>query len=254
MKKRQQNIILQLREKKEVKVSYLSNFFRISEVTIRKDLEYLEKQGLLLRIHGGAILIENHKISSEIFYSTRKTKNILEKEKIGRAAANFIEDEEVIFIAAGTTTAQIAKFISERKNLIVITNSINIAQEFGNKSGVHTILIGGILSNELQTLAGTISEEFLQKFYAKKLFLGVGGISIEHGITYFDVAENELRKEMIERSEIRIVMADYTKFNKVAILSVCPINSINKLITDDKVPKDIIEKIREMGVEVIIAE
>ena len=254
VKKRQQDILLQLNQKNTVNVAKLANIYNVSGVTIRRDLEQLQKQGLLFRTHGGAILIERRSTDYEFSYSTRKIENILEKEKIARTAANLIEDEEAVIIDAGTTTGQIPKFISEKKNLVIITNSIYTSLELGKKIGITVILIGGLLKYDPATLAGIAAEEFLNKFYAKKLFLGVGGISIEHGITYFDLMENELRKVMLMRSEVRIVLADHTKFNKVATVSVGPINSVNKIITDNKTPENIVRKIREMGVEVIIAD
>ena len=254
LKKRQKEIITKLNQEKEITVSELSELYKVSLVTIRRDLEILEEQGYLLRTHGGAILLDEKRFGYEFSYSSRRTQNLKEKELIAKEAVKLIDDNEVILIDAGTTTSQISKFIQEKENLVLITNSLYAAIEIGNKKGIGVFLLGGSLNYNTLSTVGNLAIESLKKFHSKKLFLGAGGISIDYGITYFDMMENDLRKIMIEQSDIKIVLADHTKFERVATASVCPIKDIDYLITDNKAPKDMLDKIVELGVKLIIAE
>lgn len=252
LKKRQKEILSKLKEKTEVTVNELSSFFNVSLVTIRRDLESMEKEGYLKRFHGGAILLEEKTLNSELPYAIRLTQNFYEKELIAQEAVKYIDDNEVILIDSGTTTVQIAKLINEKTNLVLITNSLNTAVELSTRKGISIYFLGGIIDSNTMSTTGNLAIEFLQKFHAKKLFLGVGGISIEHGITYFDLIENDLRKLMIEKSEIRIILADHSKFDRIATATACPISSIDYLITDNKAPKNVLSEIRKLGVKVII--
>lgn len=254
LKKRQKEIFTKLKENKEVSVTELSDLYNVSLVTIRRDLEHLKQKGLLLRTHGGAVLVDSKDSETELPYSIRLTRNFHEKELIAQEAAKFIDDNEVLMMDAGTTTSQIPRFIDKKDNLVIVTNSLNASIELNGKKGISIYLLGGIIDFDTMSTTGNLAVEFLQKFHAKKLFLGVGGISVEHGITYFDMLENDLRKLMIEKSDIKIILADYSKFGRDATATACPIDRIDYLITDSKAPKDTLSEISKFGVKVIITE
>lgn len=245
-------IILEMLESdKIVKVGKLCSLFNVSIETVRRDLEYLENEGKLKRIYGGAV--PNKKTSVEPTYSARYTKNLEEKRNIGRRTSELISDGETLIIDLGTTTLEVARHLKNKKNLTVITNCINIAQELVGVSGNRVILTGGILRPGELALSGIFSEEFISAFNVDKTILGVGGITISEGISDYHLEEARVRKLMIEKGSQVIAVADHCKFGVKALVNVCPLEKIDVLVTDDKLPKKILDDYRNCPIEVIVA-
>ncbi len=251
MKKRVKDILNQLHTEGRVKAHNLAELYEVSMETIRRDLELLEKQGHATRVYGGAVLKEMAQL--EPYYGKRKTSNFIQKQKIAKKATDYLKDGETIFIDIGTTLLEFAKTIDEVKQLTVITNSIPIALELVEKPNIQVILLGGQLRTGDSSTSGFVTEDTMKLFYVDKLFLGVGAISVEHGIEDFHIIESNLRRVAIERAKQVIALTDYSKFGTRAMNHICNISSLDMLITDEGADTTIIRRIKELGVKIVIA-
>lgn len=235
-----------------VKVTDLMKEYGVSIETVRRDLEYLEKSGYLKRVYGGAVL--HGLYGQEPAYEHREIVNYEEKKAIGAKTAELIDDGDTLIIDVGTTTLEVVHCLKGKKNLTVITNATLIAQEIVQNEGCRVILLGGELRPGELAVSGHISDQNLQYFYANKLLMGVGGISLQSGCTDYHVEEANTRRIMLERSDMVIAVADYSKFGVTAMNFVCPPGRIDKLVTDWSTPSQTIREFREKGIDIIIAD
>lgn len=247
---RQEQIINHINEVKKDSVKNLSKQFRVSEVTIRRDLDELTDKGLLIKTHGGALSI-NHSFSNEIPYVKKFSQNVEVKKKIGRAAAKLIEDNDVIIFDSGSTTIEVAAHLANVKNVTAITNDIKIAMVLAHNPDVTLIVAGGILQKSVYTLLGSVAEDFLSTLHVNKTFLGADALSIDFGITNRTMNEIPIKKAMIEAAEEVIVVADSSKLNKKVFAQVCDLKKIDKIVMDKLDPYS--EKaFKDIGIQLII--
>lgn len=241
-----------IQEKQTVKVEELARQLNVSENTIRRDLTALEKQGILKRTQGGAILSE---IQSSIrqSFDLRSRKNLAEKEIIGKCAVQLVKSGSTIILDAGTTTQQLANNLPSIENVIVTTNSIEAAYSLMSYPNLTVILSGGILLGSSKSLTGLPAETFFSHIYADQLFLATCGISLENGLTNRNMHEIPVKQKMIEVAKEVILLADHDKFGKVALSSFASLSQVHKIITDEKAPKAMLHQIESLGIEVIIA-
>ncbi|MGQ9632417.1 MAG: DeoR/GlpR family DNA-binding transcription regulator [bacterium] len=248
---KRRELIVQLLDKAgAVKTTELCEKLKVSDMTIRRDLERLEKEGLLKRVHGGAI-INKEALSTSL--DARMALHQKEKESIGTKAAEMIEDGDTIILDSGSTTLQIARRIGNNRNLNVVTNAINVAAELANKRGINVILTGGILRDVTLSLVGSIAEHTLKEFKVNKTFLAMEGVSVEAGLTN-SLMEVPIKRIMIQMAKEVILVADHSKIGKVVFAYVAPITAVHKFITDSGASPDDIKAIQAKGIEVIIAE
>lgn len=244
------SIIMEMLElNKIVKVPELCEKFNVSIETVRRDLEFLEQEGKLKRVYGGAVL--QSKSGAEPSYNTRSTKNAKEKIMIGKKTAELISDGETLMIDLGTTTLEVARHLKNKKNLTIITNCLTIAQELVNVPTFRVILPGGILRPNELALSGFISEQFMKEFNVDKTIIGVGGITKDTGITDYHLEETRVRKIMIENGKQIIAVADHSKFGIKALVKVCSIQDVDTIVTNDKLNKKIAQEYIEEGIKVI---
>ena len=223
----------------------------ISETTIRRDLNKLSKKGLVRRTYGGAINIDS--VGHELKFEVQKEKFIVEKKKIALAAAELVEDGDVVLIEAGTTGYQTALNIKKKRQLTVITNSYDIAALMGkNNPHYDIILSGGILNTLTHSLVGPIADWAFNNINVDKAFIGISGIDIRKGITSVDLAEAQTKKNIINSAKQVIALCDHSKIGHIAMNFVAPIKSIDIFITDSEADKDFLEKIKELGIAVVI--
>jgi DeoR/GlpR family transcriptional regulator of sugar metabolism len=239
-----------LREEKSVKVSRLIKLFNVSIETVRRDLEHLEKEGLLKRVYGGAVL-ENIN-SVEVNFKVRETKNVEEKREIAEIASRYINEGQSIAMDVSTTNDELAKVIKKKfDKLTVITNSIKIALELSDKEKFNVILIGGLLRQEELCIVGGLAEKFLDDFHIDISFMSMSGISIKGDLTDYGFGEAQVKKKMIERAQRTIVLADSSKFDVVSLLKIATVDKVDMIITDSKLNKNVLNKYLEKGIEVI---
>ena len=249
---RREKILELLKEDGSAKVIQLSKIFKVSEVTIRQDLEKLEKDGLVKRAHGGAFLkeVEDHVRSCELMNQA----NLDKKAVIGQQAAQLIEEGDAIILDSGSTTTEIAKNLIGRKNLTVITNALNIALILGAETGIDVIVTGGEFKPPTLSLTGQKSADFFHDIQVDKLFLATAGISLRSGLTYPSLSDIVVKKAMIDVAETVYLVADSTKIGKGAFASLGALSLIDYIITDSDIGKEHLQLFRNHKIELIIAQ
>jgi DeoR/GlpR family transcriptional regulator of sugar metabolism len=230
----------------------LCNMLDASEATVRRDLEWLEQDGILERTHGGAIL--NQRMITEPEYRQRAQHHPEEKHRIGAMAAALIENGDIVFINSGTTTTQVIHQIRNEAEITIFTNNLNAALEMG-EPGFHHYLVGGEYQPRSKSLAGRFAIENLKQVYANKAIFGVDGISLKHGCTVPANAEAEVVRQMIERTMGRIiVVADHSKWGVVSNFQIATIDEIDILVTDEALDRSALASLEERSVESLIAK
>lgn len=240
-----------IEEDGQVNVNDLSQEFGVSEVTIRNDLAKLEKKDLLIRARGGAM--KSYRVGADFEISDKHKIHLLEKQRIGKLAASLVNDGDTIIIDSGSTTMELAKNLTEVKNLTVITNALNIASQLARIKTVNVIVPGGVVRSESLSLVGSNSEKSFKNFFCDKLFIGVDGFDIQHGLSTPNVEEADLNKTMIEISKEVITITDSSKFLKRSFASICPISKIDVLVTDDGIDPNTKLELEQAGIKVLIA-
>jgi len=248
---RRAKIIEMLDHLGQVKVNDLSKLFNVSEVTVRNDLDQLEEKGLLIRTRGGGIKTQRVKIDYQ--FNNESKLHSLEKQAIGKKAAELISENDTIVIDSGSTTQEVAHNLLQFNNLTIITNALNIVSQFVNKPNIKVIILGGILKHSSISLVGSIAEESIQKFYCDKLFLGVNGIDSKYGISTTNIEDAHLNKMMMNISKEVIVVTDSSKFLKRSFATIAPVSEVDIVITDSNIPEQELNNLQNAGVRTIIA-
>jgi DeoR family fructose operon transcriptional repressor len=177
-----------------------------------------------------------------------------EKKAIGKLAASLIPESSLIFIDVGTTLLELAKNLPTDKNISVITNWLPIAEELGKKMFSNLFLVGGKVNCREMSIIGNYPLQFLDNFNIEICFIGVGGFSIDHGLTDYTFEEIEMKKQMIRRAKKRIVLADHSKFGRLAPIKICDLSDIDMIVTSERLEDKDRINIEQCGVEVIIAK
>ncbi|MDD4991251.1 MAG: DeoR/GlpR family DNA-binding transcription regulator [Paludibacter sp.] len=249
---RRDKILELIREDGHAKVMDLSRIFKVTEVTIRQDLESLEKDGFIVREHGGAYL-KNIDLNVRNF-SLQNQENITEKMMIARKAVEYIHDGEAIILDSGSTTTEIAKLLTGYNNLTVITNALNIALILGAQAGITVVVTGGEFKAPTLSLTGQKAADFFQNLHVDKLFLATAGIALKSGLTYPGISDICVKRAMIESANEVYLVADSSKIGKNAFASLGALSLINYLITDFRIKPEDIEWLKTYDVQFIIAE
>ncbi|SFM44923.1 transcriptional regulator, DeoR family [Paenibacillus sp. 1_12] len=231
-----------------VKVTQLSKTLQVTEKTIREDLEKLEKKGILKKVHGGAILPEDTHSMLPIF--KRRDREHSEKEHIALSAYQLIEDGQIVLLDAGSTTFELAKLLKHR-TLTVITNDTEIAAELIESNTIDLCILGGFRRKGTFTIADQNTVNMMKDYNVDIAFIGCTGIDLQRGLSILNREETELKKQMILSSKKTVLLADHTKFERTALISFARVEDVNVLITDNKTPKTLLQKIQEMGIQII---
>ncbi|MCL6573300.1 MAG: DeoR/GlpR family DNA-binding transcription regulator [Bacillus sp. (in: Bacteria)] len=253
---RRMKIVTLLEETDYADVSNLSSLFQVSEMTIRRDLESLEKAGDVIRVHGGVKLKTKRVYEASI--EKRLNTNKPEKMAIAKEAANLIEDGDVIAFDASTTAFEVSKLIKSKKKLTVVTNNISIAIELSDTEEITVILLGGFLRGKSLSLVGSSLHKYLQSIYIDKAFISSKALNFTEGLTDATIDEGEAKQALIDKSNQVFVLVDHTKLGKLAFFEVCGKNKIDKILTDQLDPllpeqQECIDSYLEYGTEVVIA-
>jgi DeoR family transcriptional regulator, aga operon transcriptional repressor len=246
---RRQKIKDILENKQRILVNEVSKEFEISSVTIRKDLQILEKRGILTRVHGGAII--NHSAVRDLAITEKERLHLAEKKRIAFMAESMVSPGDTLILDSGSTTTQLARLLKFKKDITVITNAINIASELA-ASEITVILTGGILREKSFSLVGPLAEESLKSLTADKLFLGVDGVDFDHGLTTPNILEARVNMLMIRASSQVIVLADSSKFGQHSVGVIENLDQVDKVITDEKISPEILGRLTELGIQTVV--
>ena len=249
---RQQQILDLFDTEEFIRVNEISDALKVSAVTIRKDLSFLESKSLLYRTHGGA-----RKQSSFAF-----EKNISEKEEvqveqkiaIAKKAATLIQDHDFVILASGTTLHHLARNLLDFSKLTVLTSSLKVGLELCDNEKIDIIQLGGDVRKSSGSVVGPFSETILKQFSCNKLFLGVDGIDFDFGLSTSNAMEAHLNLLMINSADKVYILADSTKINKRGVGKICEIHKMDALITDSGISAKDFATLSDMGIEVIIAD
>jgi len=241
---------------REVKVDELSSLLNVSEATIRRDLERLERDGKIVRTYGGALL-RREPISPVLRRKMRE--NLREKMEIARAAVGLINNHETIILCDGTTTYQIAVLLKESSlELRVITNDLNIALELAEAEQIETIIIGGKITGHY-SIGGYLGEKVVEFIHdtnssIDKAFIGADAVDLEEGLTTFGKGDVNIVNLMARLAKEVIAVVDHTKFGKAKFIPLLPLDQVDLIITDSGIPEKVVEAYRSKGVPIIVAE
>lgn len=248
---RQRRIVDIVNERLSIRVTELSKLFTVTEETIRRDLEKLEKENLLMRSHGGAVSID--KAQTEIPYLEREILNIPEKKGIAVEAIRMIEPDDHIALDASSTAWYMAKELPDMP-LTVLTNSIKIAVELSKKEQIKVISTGGILLSQSLSYVGPLAERSLSMYHVHKAFLSCKGVHLEKGLSDSNESQALLKKQMIGMADHVILMIDSSKFGVRAFSQISSLTEINMIITDPKTDGQTRNQLEEKGITVKISE
>jgi DeoR/GlpR family transcriptional regulator of sugar metabolism len=229
-------------------VGELSQLLGVSEVTVRKDLDQLEAQGLLTRVRGGAVVSGRGRL--ERYFAAREQERLEEKRRIAQAAAALIESGQQIFLDASTTALQVAHLIKDREDLIVVTNGLYTALELNFCAGITTIVVGGTMRHRSSSLVGSFDYNSLQRLRVDIGFFGARGVTARDGLMESDIEEAQLKQQMARASRVVVGIVDSSKFGATAFSAFALPQEIGRIITDEEAPLEIVEDLRSQGIQV----
>ncbi|AUD02782.1 DeoR/GlpR family DNA-binding transcription regulator [Spirosoma pollinicola] len=248
---RRDKILELLKEDGSAKVINLAKLFKVTEVTIRQDLDKLEKDGLVIKEHGGAYL---KNVEDQVrTFSVANQENLEKKALIAAKCLEFIESGDSIILDSGSTTTEIAKKLRGYKNLTVITNALNIALILGAEPGIEVIMTGGEFKPPTLSLTGQKAADFFKGLNVQKLFLATAGISLKSGLTYPSISDIVVKKAMIDAADTTYLVADSTKIGKSAFASLGALSLIDYIITDAGIEEKHKQVFHDNEIELIIA-
>jgi DeoR family transcriptional regulator, aga operon transcriptional repressor len=253
---RQQRILRSMIHDNVVAVGELAALLNVSPATVRRDLKVLQQRGLLHRTHGGATPIDQSFYASlplDSSYEEQVRQHANAKRRIGLAAAAFVGDGDTVALTPGTTTAQVARSVHNRKGVTMIVTSVNVAMELSNRQDLTVFVPGGFMRPSWFSLIGPATIRAIRDFYVDTVFIGVNGIHVDKGLTSGNHEEAAVNRALIEQSRRRIVVADHTKLGAVMNAVICPTPVITTLITDSEATDEAIAPFEGRGIEVIRA-
>lgn len=249
---RQKRILELLNQNGSVSVSKLSAEFSITEETVRRDLEKLEKQEQLLRTHGGAVPIDSG--AYELSLEKRKNTNTDIKEKLAKIAAEQVYPGDTVFLDASTTTFFMARELKKMKNITIITNSIRVINELSSQSDIKVIAVGGLVSNN-QSFVGSMAENTIEEnYFANKMFFSSKGLTLDGGVLESNEQECAIKQKMIKNSGNIYYMCDKSKFGRIGFSKLITLDKLNYLITDGDFDDNWTSAFDEMDVKVLKTE
>ncbi len=249
---RRTQILRRLKNDGSVRVSELSELFSTSEVTIRSDLAELENEGLLQRVHGGAVQTVKNYYALDSSERLQERKH--EKLKIAANVASLINDGDNIIMNSGSTNYFVAQELRQKKNLRIITNSIEISEVFSDKTDIEIILLGGNINFHYMFTYGEDTCRQLQKYKVHKTILSADGINVQNGITTYHNEVSGLCHLIMQKASINIIVADHTKLGHTALAQIAELNSIDYLVTDRFPGSSELDQLNKLGVEVLTSK
>lgn len=243
---RQVKVLEQVEIKGLVRVSDLAEFFNVSEMTIRRDLLELETNGLIRRTHGGAVSARGRSYEPPLQIRSSERQEI--KERLGRYAAEMVAEGNSIALDVGSTIWNVAKHLSEMINITIVTPSISIASLFFDDASVRLILPGGIVRPGEMSMIGELAIRNLELLFVDRLFLGVGGIDCNAGLTEYNLDDSLIKQQMIKNAKEVVLVADSSKFGRIAFTKIGPLSAVHHLVTDELPPKPLFDILKKAGI------
>lgn len=248
---RQSAILQAVRLRGSASVLELARELGVSDETIRRDLTQMTADGLIRKVHGGAMLPDP---LVEPGFHQRLAENAAAKMAIAELAAAQVRNGDTLMLDTGSTTAFVARALRDRRDLLVVTNSVDIARTLATRNGNRVYMAGGELRADDGAALGPSATAFVGQFRARLAFLSIGAIDLEDGLMDYDLDEAEFSRVVMRRSERTIVVADHSKFGRRGLVTVCPLSAVDMLVTDTAPPPAFVERLRKADATLLIAD
>lgn len=250
---RYKKIMELLESDNSVKVANLTKLFNVSVETVRRDLEYMETQGMLKRVHGGAVLDKIDGTQSS--FITREKKFAKEKKQIGEFVSSYIKENQSIAMDVSTTNLEVARVLKSKfQRLTVLTNSLPIINELSNMDKYTLIVPGGVIRQEELSIVGDLTEDNFKHFHVDTALISISGISLREGLTDYCFDEIRIKKKMMSIAQEVIILADSSKFDTVSLVKVCDFDEIDLIVTDSNIKDSVLNKYGKQGIEIISSD
>ncbi len=249
---RRNKILARLKAEQHVVVSELAKQFGVSEETIRRDLDKMEGEGLVIKSYGGAVLSENG--VAELPFVVRKRSHVEEKMKIASVAASLIDDGDAIILDASSTAVFIAQKLKTKKNITLITNSVEVLMELSDVVGWRILSTGGTLKEESCALVGPVAEGMLASYHVGKAILSCKGLDEEGGFSDSNDSHASLKRKMLACGAQKIFAVDSSKFGRRSFIGISGFDGIDAVITDRRPDENWMQLFAAHGVEVLCPE
>lgn len=244
------NVILtKLQAEKKVVVSDLSEQFQVTEETIRRDLEKLENEGLAKKTYGGAVL--NESLNIDLPYIVRKKANVSGKQYIADIIGDMIEDGDHIILDGSSTALFVSKRIKEKKNITVITNSVEILLELSDRKDWKILSTGGSLKEGGLSLVGYQAERMISTFHVDYAVFSSKGVDLENGVTDSNESDAQIKKLILKAANKRILAVDSSKFDKTSFVRICELSDVDMIVTDSEPDESWKQALQSAAVELI---
>lgn len=249
---RRNAILEKLQAERRVVVSELSQIYKVSEETIRRDLEKLENDGFVIKSYGGAVINENANV--DLPFNIRKKRNVISKQKIAEVISSRIKDGTSIMLDPSSTAVYIAKALKERKNLTLITNSIEILIEMFDTPNVNVLSTGGAMREGSFALVGPQTDKMLKSYHVDVAIVSAKGFDLETGMTDTEELHANNKKTMLHAGREKVLAVDSSKFGKTAFTEIGTLEDISMVVTDAKPDEVWLQAFKEYGIECIYPE
>lgn len=247
---RRKYIITLLQEKKEISISELTSLLNVSSMTIRRDLAFFSSQGLVTLIQGGV------KINTGALYEhtmpLKQTEMIIEKTKICEYAKTLIKEGDAIFLDSGSTNQILANLISEKKNIVVITHSLLVANSLIYSKNIKLIMLPGVFREKSMAFLGNSTTNFLKQFKIDIAFLSCEGLDLKYGATLPDILDSELKASVMKQAQKKILLADSSKIGKSFLSSFTKLENLDLIVIDDKISSKDIKDLKKSDINLHI--
>ncbi len=247
LNKRQNKILQILGKNQRTSVNTLAEMLNVSPVTIRQDLNYLEAEGLLKRIHGGAVLREADNLSDRLGVNYER------KLKIAGKVSSCVDDGETILIESGSVNVLLARELLRTKKVTIITTNVYIARQFRKNEQTGIIILGGIYQHDSESMVGKMTKACIDQININKAFIGIDGYTAETGFTLRDLLRAEVSSYIIQKAREVFIVSDSSKFGKKELTNICYPEDISHVATDDGLPSVYREELKKAGVDLILA-
>jgi DeoR/GlpR family transcriptional regulator of sugar metabolism len=247
LNERQSRILEILGKDNRTSVKTLSELLGVSSVTIRQDLNHLEDEGLLKRVHGGAVLKDGDDLDN------RLGKNYEKKLKIAKMTASLVKEGETILIESGSANVLLARELVKIKKVTIMTTNLYIARQFRKNAQANIVILGGIYQHDSETLVGKITKACIDQVNIDKAFIGVDGYTTETGFTLRDMFRAEISSHIIQKAKDLFVVSDSSKFGFAGLTSICMLKDIQHVATDSDLAQVYRDELIEAGIDLILA-
>lgn len=242
-----------LRQKQTVTISEMQDALGVSDMTIRRDIRNMAAEGLLRKVHGGAVAVEE--MYEEKSFVSRQVEELQRKQAIARRAVEFLEGGEAVYIDGSTTCGELAKLLSlaTSRNFLVVTDSLYVLLELNDRKNIELLLLGGVLDKDGNTFDGVLTIENARKVMVDCCFFSAKGFSFDQ-ISNSVMTGSQVKQLMIRQAKRRFLLADSTKFGRQGIFKICDWGEVDVLITDDSLPQSELAGLQAQGIEICRVE